>query len=434
MQEKNLSDYLGGGYWNLNKRMVRALGIDKALWLSNLYDWRNHLQQEGQLREDDFFYLTQDNIFEETGISIDKQARFVEYFIENGILEKKLEGLPARNYYKINPIQMISFIETEYDKNINPSTRKTRVLDSDKYGDINIITNKELTNKELSSKEDNSIILPDDADDQMILWFDQKGKAIWFEPIPDKPSRKIYSLNQKSRLAEYYPQAEQLFDKWNHFGKPLRRHLKGTKIWFESIERISKALKKYTARQIEEAMMLYHKMLTEPENFILSANARFQKVDLNMFMEFTAYDRNQMPSTSLAIKIESWFDECVQGINYLNKAYGRLIKDEHPTVTAAFKRVWNERGYNSDSATPRGENNFRQASKALITFLDKMKGKTNFVGMGEHKPEAIVKYVYNAIDASLGDKEMEITTGWLCSRAMFERRFPDYLKENGLLN
>jgi hypothetical protein len=477
MENKHLSNHLGGGYWQISEHTIRVFGIEMALWITHLFDWRSKLLNDGLVGEDDFFYIMQNDIEKQTGLSTDKQRNFATILgppniicetkdcpkrntegrkcdceINNcqqrkntapglGLLEIDRRGLPAQNFYKIDSCGLIEYIEKQIE--IKGFIRYGKRPDLDiKKDQINNQINSNQNNL-LSSKEDNTDVPTDIAphpDDESILWFERDGLTpIWIDPIetPDKVPRKIYSLNPSGVLSKYWSDAERLFDFWNNLGKPLTRHMQGTKIWYESIHLIAKQLRaQKTFDQIRATMKLYHKMLTEPENFILSANARFHKVGLNQFMEFTDYDRNQMRSDDIARKIISWFDECMQGEDYINKTYGRFEKDEYPAVTSVFKRLWEERGYNSDSGTPRGENNFRQASKALIEFLGRMGNKIHFVGMGENdNPAKVVKHVFNAIEMDLGGKDnIEVTTGWLCSRAMYQKRLPDYLKAQGLMN
>jgi len=99
---ERLLNFFGGNCWSLNKSAVKSFGIEKTLWLTYLFEQRDALIKSNQIKSNDSFSVSQNQIFRDTGISIDKQTKFVSYFSNLQIISKQLKGIPAKYFYRIN--------------------------------------------------------------------------------------------------------------------------------------------------------------------------------------------------------------------------------------------------------------------------------------------------------------------------------------------
>jgi hypothetical protein len=239
-----------------------------------------------------------------------------------------------------------------------------------------------------------------------------------------------------SIFVDYSYEAEKLFKFWNSLGAPLRGHQeKKSKTFDVAMDQLDRQLNhRYDEEQIAAAMVLYHQMVSDQIAYVLSPGFPGHLVGLDEFFGFNTFTKSRMIEKNIAFGIHSWFEECVRGTKYINEKYGRYVEDEYPVVTAMFKQLWIEQGFDQFGLLPRDENNFRRASIELMRFVHSMQGKVKFSRLEIIRPALIVKYVFGAIKADLGGREYDVTTGWLCSKNTYERRLPKYLMDNSLLD
>jgi len=115
MEETNedLSNFLGGNKWKINKDFAKALGLETALWIACLMDYKDHMNKPNIRPADAFIHITKQSIFQETGISIDKQTKIIKFLEKNKIItvqRKGIKGIPKRNFYFINHAILLSFV------------------------------------------------------------------------------------------------------------------------------------------------------------------------------------------------------------------------------------------------------------------------------------------------------------------------------------
>jgi len=87
----------GESFFILNKIIVIKYGVNVALMLTAL--------AEGEQVTSDgtgWFYQTSDTIKKFTGLSRSKQDKAIKKLIELGIIEKRIVGVPAKRYFKLN--------------------------------------------------------------------------------------------------------------------------------------------------------------------------------------------------------------------------------------------------------------------------------------------------------------------------------------------
>jgi len=97
-------------FWQLNKTLVLELGIDTALFLTDLSSRQDYWEIKGKLDKDGFFFINRDEIKEETTLSHSKQNKATKTLVELNILDVKKVGIPSKNHYKINVSKLNKYI------------------------------------------------------------------------------------------------------------------------------------------------------------------------------------------------------------------------------------------------------------------------------------------------------------------------------------
>jgi len=135
VQEINFSSLLGiDAHWNVNKALARELGLETAIILSDLISKEDYFKLKGELDEEGYFFNTQSNLEIDLGLSPHKQRNAIELLKEKDLISVKLAGSPARNFYKINKIQLLKFLTT--------SSQKISQLDVKKFNNLQYNKNK----------------------------------------------------------------------------------------------------------------------------------------------------------------------------------------------------------------------------------------------------------------------------------------------------
>lgn len=89
-------------YVTINKIVMRKIGIDAALLLSELCYRRQYLDRAGKLQEDGFFYATVQDIEEETTLNEYSQNKAMNVLKDMGVVKSERRGLPAKRYLYID--------------------------------------------------------------------------------------------------------------------------------------------------------------------------------------------------------------------------------------------------------------------------------------------------------------------------------------------
>lgn len=139
---------MSSNYWTLNKSVVQIYGIETALFLSSLAEAETMMSDEKG-----WFYQTSDTVEHFTGLTRYKQDVCIKQLEDDKVLSKRVAGVPAKRYFKLDykqlEIQIVNFLQT-------------RVKEIDKLECKNFTTNKELSNKEInkdSNKENPEEVL-----------------------------------------------------------------------------------------------------------------------------------------------------------------------------------------------------------------------------------------------------------------------------------
>jgi hypothetical protein len=124
-------------HWNINKRLAKRVGIEAALLLSDLISKREYFIGNKDLKINDWFFNTAENIELDTTLTPHKQREAIKTLSEQGFLEVKLMGIPAKNHFKVNDIQLLKYLTTSDEdleqqevKNIDTNNNKEQELNN----------------------------------------------------------------------------------------------------------------------------------------------------------------------------------------------------------------------------------------------------------------------------------------------------------------
>ena len=122
--------------------VVRAFGGDgnAAIMLQHFMFWG---QSDMANERDGWFFLTTQRITADTGLGYATQKRVRKMLVDMGILSQRREGIPAKNYYKIDYSAVILALRHEATQ--NNGLEHARVIESTDLGSViqsNIVDNR----------------------------------------------------------------------------------------------------------------------------------------------------------------------------------------------------------------------------------------------------------------------------------------------------
>jgi hypothetical protein len=133
-------------FFVISKQAIKEFGLEASLLLAELALWQDSCN--------DWFYRTQDQIRDETGLSQSVQNKAVKLLKSKGILKTKLKGLPAKLYYFIQLPALAEFLKTE-----QASFSKIEKLDTEKTPNKILQKSESLNKKQLVRHKKKDLII-----------------------------------------------------------------------------------------------------------------------------------------------------------------------------------------------------------------------------------------------------------------------------------
>ncbi len=299
----------------------------------------------------------------------------------------KFQGLPARNFYKIDTEKLLELLEKQIEKQASniggPSDPNIEALATQNVGDI--IRTKENKNKgnksSLNKREDPFI---------------KKGSE-----IPSLP-KESKSLKRKIR-SERLRKEVQIFYFWNTLGKPLSIHRDDTKIYRNGIDECRKKLLQHSVDNIKSRIRQYHSLLDSPATTI-DLNVPGHKVGFDEFFRFSDNTKNRMAKQKVDLQIKSWFDECAPDLDPLGKYVRVGTPDDHPVVTRVMKKTFVNKvlgGTEPRKWSVRDEECFRRASIRLIGWFGDNKKRVIISAEGKRNTNKLGSYLFAALEGKM---------------------------------
>lgn len=91
------------GYFMTNRNLIKNLGPMEALVVGYIASVHRYVKQNNMFEDNEYFYLTVDKMEEDLNIGKKAQNTILTKLEDIGLLSKKLIGLPAKRYFRINP-------------------------------------------------------------------------------------------------------------------------------------------------------------------------------------------------------------------------------------------------------------------------------------------------------------------------------------------
>ena len=126
------------GYYTLNKRLVKLIGLENAFLLSCFIDKYKFFNEE--------FFYTKENILNDTRLTEYSLNASLKFLRDNNLITIIKKGCPAKNYYNINFDKIQNLLE-------NDTTRQT---ENNTTSSFQIITTSDIENNITSDCEINT--------------------------------------------------------------------------------------------------------------------------------------------------------------------------------------------------------------------------------------------------------------------------------------
>ena len=90
-----------GNFVMVSKVVIRELGLEAAVMLSELYSEYLYWKASNGLTEAGYFYSTMENVKNNTGLTRARQDSAIKVLEKAGIIKKYVHGMPAKRYFKL---------------------------------------------------------------------------------------------------------------------------------------------------------------------------------------------------------------------------------------------------------------------------------------------------------------------------------------------
>lgn len=184
-----------------NKKVAKKMGIETAVLLGTLCSLQKSFKNEE-------FYRSEDELAEDTLLSIYSIRKCKRQLEEIGILEIEKKGLPAKHYFKINANKLLMLITSDNEivttsgnEMITTSTNENNTTNNNIYNNIN--NNKKKERKKTSYDEIlNSMIEDDDVKNTICDYI--KMRKLIKKPMTDRAVtmliNKLYKLSNNKQI------------------------------------------------------------------------------------------------------------------------------------------------------------------------------------------------------------------------------------------
>lgn len=171
--------------YNIN--IAHSIGIDEAILIGEMARKWNYWNKENKLDGDGSFYISQEDIESDTGLSPYRQRQALKKLKELGVVNVVLKGMPAVNHYQIFNNQLSNFLTTRCEeisqqdvKNFN-TTKTGETKQEKKTGEKDCIATPSSSSKDTKEQRLAKAIKEDSKDIGAIFYYiDNLGKSTDF--------------------------------------------------------------------------------------------------------------------------------------------------------------------------------------------------------------------------------------------------------------
>ena len=126
----------------LNKELARQVGLKEAILLADLISKEEYFIANGMT--DGWFFNTEANIEKDTTLTPYQQRKCLKTLKTNLVLETKRKGIPAKQYFKINELQVIKLLNNLSATNLTSINKNKEIRIINKLFTIPTISEVEI--------------------------------------------------------------------------------------------------------------------------------------------------------------------------------------------------------------------------------------------------------------------------------------------------
>ena len=115
----------------LNKELARRVGLKEAILLADLISKEQYFIDNGMT--DGWFFNTGENIEADTTLNSYHQRKCIKTLKNHQLIEVKLKGIPAKQYFKINQEQVVQILNNLSFKNSTTINKNKEIIITNKY-------------------------------------------------------------------------------------------------------------------------------------------------------------------------------------------------------------------------------------------------------------------------------------------------------------
>lgn len=141
------------GFVIANKKLSRKIGLNASVMVGMLYSEYNVWSEQEKLTQDGFFYCTREKIEYNTGLSAHEQRTAIKKLVDLNILETRLDGMPAKTFYKIDEYRLLLILQGVDVKKINNKSSKNCTTSSEETSQ-QVVKNFDINNNINNNNKD----------------------------------------------------------------------------------------------------------------------------------------------------------------------------------------------------------------------------------------------------------------------------------------
>ena len=125
-------DFLASSnYIIVNRSLMMAIGVNESLILGELASEYRYWKEAGKLKDGEWFFSTDKNLVERLPFSRPTVQRALSSLKNMGIIETRLEGVPAQRFFRIHPEKISgvsNFIQLESENLIHHKNKEEEYI------------------------------------------------------------------------------------------------------------------------------------------------------------------------------------------------------------------------------------------------------------------------------------------------------------------
>jgi len=246
----------------------------------------------------------------------------------------------------------------------------------------------------------------------------QKAKRVKAKQINYNRKGNIPKEEWDSRFPNR--KVKQAMEHWKSKGTPFLNHRvsKQSRITYQSIKALQRAIKNHGLEKVLDAMDLAHETFNSGWFMFSKYFNSKHKIACVDFIKYRTKSIDHLPQKIKKSGVNSWLDEFLKGEKYIETTYSTMRKDKHPDITPVLADLW--RSYKqTDRLTTREENNCIACAVRLVAFAE----ANNF------EIRDVISIVDKILSNFWGDTKELKHSGYLVNDIFWHETVPDaYIK------